>query len=129
MRTLVFVVLGALVLTVLGLTYAQSPPARALKQFSDPKPDLRSPLPAEQQEITEALNAESTAANNYEIARARLEAAQARSRSALYKAMASVGIKPEDCVADNNQFACVSQDAKGISFKAKKPQTTPSPTP
>lgn len=113
------IVISIVVISVVWVQ-AQSPPNPALKQFSDPKPEVLVPPAAAQQEVTEAFKAEQVALTVAQTAQARLEAAQAKTQTALYKAMASAGMKPEDCAAENNPFACVRQDPKGISFEKKK---------
>src|SRR5262249_27047781 len=86
-----------------------------------PKPDVVTAPASPQTEIQDGLKAEADPVQVRDAGQARLDAAQANTRSVLYKAMASSGIKPEDCTEGQNPFACIRRDPKtGFGFERKK---------
>jgi hypothetical protein len=79
------------------------------------------PIPAIQAEFAAASKAEADALRAYQTA-------IDNTQKVLYKAMAESGVKPSECAAGDNPFACVKSDPKGIAFERKK-EVAASPAP
>jgi hypothetical protein len=103
-RNIKFAAVLILCLTVIGV-FGQTKPT--------PKPDA----------ISEVLKAEGDAQSAFDAAKARLEAAQANTRAVLFREMGEQGVKPSECVVDNNPFACISRDQATGAWSFKKLKT------